>query len=331
MAVRTTVVGSWPIPFGLRPRLKQYYTGELSEERAAPYLTAAARIAMDEQIACGLDEIMGGEVFAPDFFHHVPPRLHGLDTIRPRDTSKGYDGVGIYEVVGKLSAPIGTGHAKAYRRESEIEPSLGKASIPSPLTIGSGFRTGDPSYLNDLVLIVQDEIRNMLDAGVKELQLDAPTEAIELVSGTRTVDEILPFVIAPLEAAAGIRRSVHLCLGDISRATATESQNLRDLMPLIQGLDGLVDRIHIECSYPGQWEDREIMRDLPQSMEVIAGIADVKSSPSSEALLADKIEDLKSIIPTDRLLVSSSCGCGRVPHDQAIRLMRNLVKAAASC
>jgi len=329
MSVRTTVVGSWPIPFGLRPRLKEYYAGELSEEQAEPTLTAAARIAMDEQLACGMDEIMGGEVFAPDFVHHVPSRLHGLNTIQPRDTAKGYDGVGIYEVAGKLSAPIGTGHAKAFRREAAIEPGLGKASVPSPFTIGSDFKTQDPSYLNDLVVVVQDEIEDMVKAGLKELQLDAPTEAIELVTGRRTVDELLPLVIAPLDAAAGIRRSVHFCLGDNARTTATESQNLRSLLPLIQRLDGVVDRIHIECSYPGQWHDREILRDLPQSMEVIAGIADVKSAPASVEQLAEKIEDLKSIITADRLLVSSSCGCGRVPHDQAIRLMRNLVKAAA--
>jgi len=331
MSVRTTVVGSWPIPFGLRPRLKEYYAGKLSEQQAAPFLSAAARIAMDEQIACGLDEIMGGEVFAPDFVHHVPPRLHGLKTIRSRDTSKGYDGVGIYEVAGRLSAPIGTGHAKAYRREAAIEPSLGKASVPSPLTIGSDFRTRDPAYLDDLVLIVQDEIKDMVAAGMKELQLDAPTEAIELITGTRTVDELVPLIAAPLEAAATVRRSIHFCLGDNARGAATESQNLRSLLPLIQQLDGVVDRIHIECSYPGQWQDRGLLGDLPRSMEIIAGIADVKSPPASEALLAGKIEDLKSIIPTDRLLVSSSCGCGRVPHDEAIRLMRNLVKAAANC
>ena len=43
-----------------------------------------------------------------------------------------------------------------------------------------------------------------------------------------------------------------------------------------------------------------------------------------------EIDDLLDIVPAERLLVSSSCGCGRVPHDQAIRLMRGLVKAAAS-
>ena len=33
-AVRTTVVGSWPIPFGLKPKLTRYYKGALSDEDA---------------------------------------------------------------------------------------------------------------------------------------------------------------------------------------------------------------------------------------------------------------------------------------------------------
>ena len=45
--------------------------------------------------------------------------------------------------------------------------------------------------------------------------------------------------------------------------------------------------------------------------------------------LREKIEQLVDVIPAERLLVSTSCGVGRVPHDEAIRLMRNLVKAAA--
>jgi|TARA_B100001971_G_scaffold202471_1_gene216275 methionine synthase II (cobalamin-independent) len=331
VSIRTTVVGSWPIPFGQRAKLKQYYAGELTDEEADSTLAAAARIAMDEQIACGLDEIMGGEVFAPDFLHHVPPRLAGLKTIRARDTSKGYDGVGIYEVTGKISAPLGTGHAKAFRRESAMEPGLQKASVPSPLTIGGGFRSKDrPRHLNDMIEIVRDEIADMIAAGAKEIQLDAPAEAVGLVMGSSSVDELLPLVTEPLGAAEKVRRSIHFCLGDISRTTATEDQNLRNLLPLIQKLDGVVHRVHIECSYPGQWQERPILDQLPGSMQIIAGIADVKSSPDSEQSLRDKILQLLEIIPTDRLLVSSSCGCGRVPHDEAIRLMRNLVKASAA-
>ena len=329
MPIRTTVVGSWPIPFGQRLELKRYYAGEYSDEEADGLLQAAARIAMDEQLACGLDQIMGGEVFAPDFLHHIPPRLAGLRTVRPRETAKGQQGVGVYAVADKVTAPRGTGHAKAWRRERAIEPSLDKASVPSPLTIGGGFQSGDSSaYLGDLIAVVQDEIADMVAAGLGELQLDAPAEAIGLVSGARSVEELLPLVVEPLAAAAGIRRTIHFCLGDIARKPSIEVQNLRALLPLIQALDGRIERVHVECSYSGQWEDRALLAEVPESIEVIAGIADVKSKPAGVTALREKIEALRGVVADERLLVSSSCGCGRVPHDEAIRLMRNLVKAA---
>ena len=332
MPIRTTAVGSWPIPFGQRLELKRYYAGEYSDEQADVVLQAAARIAMDEQIACGLDQIMGGEVFAPDFLHHIPPRLDGLRTLKPRETAKGQQGVGVYEVVGKVTAQRGTGHARAYRRELAIEPTLDKASVPSPLTIGGGFHADDPSaHLADLVSIVQNEIADMVAAGLGEIQLDAPSEAVGLVSGARSVGDLLPLVVEPLAPAAGIRRTIHFCLGDIARKPSIEVQNLRALLPLIRALDGQVERVHVECSYSGQWEDRALLADLPPSIEVIAGIADVKSKPAGVTALREKIEALREVIPDERLLVSSSCGCGRVPHDEAIRLMRNLVKAAQAC
>ena len=329
MPVRTTVVGSWPIPFGQRLELKKYYAGEYSDEAAYGLLQRAARIAMDEQIACGLDQIMGGEVFAPDFLHHIPPRLDGLTTLAPRETSKGQQGVGRYRVAGKVTAPRGTGHAKAYRREREIQPGLDKASVPSPLTIGGGFEAADDStHLSDLIGIVQAEIADMVDAGLAEIQLDAPAEAVGLVGERRAVDELIPLIAEPLAPAAGIRRTIHFCLGDIARKPSIEVQNLHALLPLIQALEGRIDRVHLECSYAGQWDEHALLAEVPASIEVIAGIADVKSKPQSVSALRSKIDQLRQVLPDDRLLVSSSCGCGRVPHDEAIRLMRNLVKAA---
>ena len=331
MPVRTTVVGSWPIPFGQRLELKKYYAGEYSDEAAYGLLQRAARIAMDEQIACGLDQIMGGEVFAPDFLHHVPPRLDGLITLAPRETGKGQQGVGRYKVAGKITAPRGTGHAKAYRREREIQPGLDKASVPSPLTIGGGFEAADDSsHLSDLIGIVQAEIADMVDAGLAEIQLDAPAEAVGLVAQRRAASELIPLIAEPLAPAAGIRRTIHFCLGDIARKPSIEVQNLHALLPLIQALEGRIDRVHLECSYAGQWDEHALLADIPASIEVIAGIADVKSKPQSVSALRSKIAQLRQVLPDRRLLVSSSCGCGRVPHDEAIRLMRNLVKAAQS-
>lgn len=286
---------------------------------------------MDEQIACGLDQIMGGEVFAPDFVHHVPPRLAGLRTLRRREPSRGYEGVGRYEIDGDIRAPAGTGHALAYRRERAIEPSLDKAALPSPLTMTVGL-TADPrleKQMDNLAAVVEAEVLDMVEAGAREVQLDAPSEAIAMAHATRPLEEIVHWLGAPFRTNPDVRRTVHFCLGDISRKPATQVQNLRSLIPLIQALEGRIDRVHLECSYAGQWEDRGLLARVPDSIEIIAGIADVKTRPQPVEELRARIDALLEVVPEERLLVSSSCGCGRVPHDEAIRLMRNLVKAAA--
>lgn len=327
---RTTTVGSWPIPFGLKPRLTAYYKGEVGDEAAHDVLQAAARIAMDEQLACGLDQIMGGEVFAPDFVHHVPPRLTGLEVVRPRDHRTGLEGMGHYRIAGEISAPRGTGHALAYRREKAIQPDLDKAAVPSPLTMTLSFANdpGLPEQMENVARLVEAEVRDMILAGAVEVQLDAPFEAVALVTKARAVEDLAPWLIMPLRSATAVRRSVHFCLGDMGRRPATQEQHLRHLLPLFQALEGHVDRVHVECSHAGQWEERSLLAEIPASMEVIAGIADVKSRPQSEQALRDRIQALTRVLPPERLLVSSSCGCGRMPHDDAIELMRNLVRAA---
>ena len=329
--VRTTTVGSWPIPFGLKRYLTSYYKGELSDEAASAWLGKAARIAMDEMIGCGLDQFVGGEVFAPDFVHHLPPRLAGLEMVRPRNHRAGYAGVGIYRIVGDISAPRGLGNAKAFRREHAIEPALDKAAVPSPWTVAELFESDArlPQQMENVARMVELEVRDMVHAGAGEVQLDAPNEAIAMIEARRAVSEIARWLAYPFRAVRDVRRTVHFCLGDNGRKPATQEQSLQTLIPLIQALEGQIDRVHLECSHSGQWEERSCLREIPESIEIIAGIPDVKSRPESADLLRAKITALLELIPAERLLVSSSCGCGRVPHDEAIELMRNLVAAAA--
>jgi len=330
--IRTTVVGSWPIPTSWKPQLTAYYKGTLGDEEARDALQAAARIAMDEQKACGLDQIMGGEVFAPDFVHHVPPRLAGIRCLRPRDHRAGYEGIASYAIEGDIMAPRGTGHALAYRREKAIEPSLDKAAVPAPLTMTIPF-LGDPrreEQMENMARVVEAEVLDMAEAGAAEVQLDAPAEAVALLTGAQTVDEVLCWLLYPFRRATGIRRTIHFCLGDMGKRPFTQEQNLHALLPALVRLEGRVDRMHLECSYAGQWKERDLLGEVPASMEIIAGIADVKREPQGVEELREKIAALREVIPEDRLIVSSSCGCGRMAPGQARALMTNLVEAARS-
>ncbi len=328
--IRTTVVGSWPIPVELKPQLTAYYRGDVGDDDACAVLQAAARIAMDEQRQCGLDQIMGGEVFAPDFVHHVPTRLAGLRCVKRRDHRAGYEGVAVYEIDGDLSAPHGTGHALAYRREKAIEPSLDKAAVPSPLTMCVPF-FGDPrrdEQMPNLAALVEAEVLDMAAAGASEVQLDAPAEAVALVMGAQDPDAILQWMLFPFRRLTGIRRSIHFCLGDMGKRPFTQEQHLHALIPALRKMDGLVDRIHLECSYAGQWDERALLTEIPESIEIIAGIADVKGPVQSVDELRAKIDALTAFVDPRRLLVSSSCGCGRCTTAQARDLMTNLVAAA---
>jgi methionine synthase II (cobalamin-independent) len=328
--IRTTTVGSWPIPPSLKPELTAYYRGAVGDAEAHEVLQRAARIAMDEQRACGLDQIMGGEVFAPDFVHHVPPRLSGLRCVNPRDHRAGYEGIASYVIAGDLAAPRGTGHALAFRRERAIEPALEKAAVPSALTMTVPF-FADPrreEQMGRVAAIVEAEVLDMASAGVREVQLDAPAEAVALVMGAQRPAEILRWLLVPFRAVADVRRTIHLCLGDMGRRPFTQEQNLHALLPLLRALDGRVERVHLECSYAGQWEERALLAEVPRSLEIIAGIADVKRPPESIDALRAKIRALADVVPPERLLVSSSCGCGRCTPEQARTLMSNLVEAA---
>jgi 5-methyltetrahydropteroyltriglutamate--homocysteine methyltransferase len=331
--IRTTVVGSWPIAPALKSQLTAYYRGDLSDAQAREVLQAAARIAIDEQRACGLDQVMGGETFAPDFVHHVPPRLAGLRCLKRRDHRAGYEGIAVYAIAGDISAPRGTGHALAYRREKEIEPGLDKAAVPSPLTMTVPF-SADPrvaAQMPNIAAMVEAEVLDMIAAGAAEVQLDAPSEAVQLILGARPVEDILHWLLFPFRGVSGVRRTIHFCLGDMGKRPFTQEQNLHALMPVLERLEGRVERIHLECSYAGQWQERQLLANLPKSIEVIAGIADVKGDVQSADELRRKIDDLLEVIQPERLLVSSSCGCGRCTPEQARALMQNLVTAARQC
>lgn len=335
--VGTTAVGSWPPPFGQRPTLRPFWRGEVDEDDVdiGRALTAAARIAMDEMVACGIDQITGGEAFAPDFVHTIPPRLTGIEAERLRDVSLGQAGVARYRVTGTIEAPQGLGYAKAFRRERAIEPTLNKAAVPSPYTIGLTFAPGEltDQALADLTSVVQAEIAQLVAAGAQDIQLDAPSEAIACAHNSEQLSRLAELLTDPfdqLDEADGVRRSVHFCLGDIARKPSTQVQNLRSLIPLLSKLDGRIDRALLECSYSGQWDDRNLLAEVPESIQIVAGIGDVKALPADRAHYSQQIEQLLEVIDQDRLLVSTSCGCGRVPHDEAIRLNLELCRAAAT-
>jgi 5-methyltetrahydropteroyltriglutamate--homocysteine methyltransferase len=328
--IRTTVVGSWPLPEMYGERLLQYHRGTLPEMLMKPTLVGAAEVAIREQRATGVTQFMGGEFFAEVFIQHLPRKLTNVRLIKPQAPElRAYTDVAEYEVLGDIEAPHGLGYAEAFRREVQLAPDLEKASIPGPLELVSHLRPAAvaETQLPRAIEIINREIRQMATAGAREIQLDIPFVAVRSVLGTLTPEHAIR-LIAQSFAGVRVTKTIHCCLGDLGSQPAVTVHNLQALMPFLTQLSGVVDKVHLECSHPGQWADRACLRDIPKDIHVITGIVDVKTPVETTEQIADRLREVLQLVEPERLWIAPSCGFGRRTTDIAIGKLSRMVEAA---
>jgi 5-methyltetrahydropteroyltriglutamate--homocysteine methyltransferase len=328
--IRTTVIGSWPLPEMYRDRLLQYHRGTLPEMLVKPTLSGAAEIAIREQKETGITQFMGGEFFAEVFIQHIPRKLTGVKLVKPQAAElKDYTDLAEYELTGDIDAPRGLGYVEAFRRESQIEPALDKASVPGPLEVLAHIRPAEEvqAQLPRAIEIVNREVRGLAAAGAREIQLDIPYIAIRSVLGQLAPAQAAD-VIAQSFAGVNVTKTIHCCLGDLGSKSAITVHNLHALLPYIEQLTGIIDKVHLECSHPGQWADRTCLRDIPKDMQVIAGIVDVKAPVETTDQIAERTGEVLRFVEPERLWIAPSCGLGRRTTDIAIGKLSRMVEAA---
>jgi 5-methyltetrahydropteroyltriglutamate--homocysteine methyltransferase len=328
--IRTTVVGSWPLPEMYRERLLQYHRGTLPEMLVKPTLVGAAEIAIREQKATGVTQFMGGEFFAEVFIQHIPRKLTGVRLVKPQAAElRDYTDLAEYELTGDIDAPHGLGYVEAFRRESQLEPTLEKASVPGPLEVLAHIPLIPEvqAQIPRAIEIVNREVRGLAAAGAREVQLDIPYIAIRSVLGQLAPEQAVD-LIARSFAGVAVTKTIHCCLGDLGSKPAITVHNLHALLPYIEQLSGVIDKVHLECSHPGQWADRACLRDISKSMQVIAGIVDVKAQVESTEQIAERMREVLRFVEPERLWIAPSCGLGRRTTEIATGKLSRMVEAA---
>ncbi len=236
-------------------------------------------------------------------------------------------------MVGPVGAPRGLGLAEALRRERAIDPAITKATIPGPSEVTMMIEPEEASaaLLPVATGLIREEIRRLIDAGTWDVQLDAPHIAMGLADGLWDLETAAATIRDIFAGFDRVRRSLHLCYGDFEARSWVGNPALRPLIPLIQSLDGTVDRVVLELSLPEQWAERALLGEIPGGIEVAAGIVDVKSPVvESDEQLRGKIAELLGYVPVDRLLICPSCGLGRRDVAIATAKVTAMVRAAHS-
>jgi 5-methyltetrahydropteroyltriglutamate--homocysteine methyltransferase len=322
-AIRTTVVGSYPVP------------SWLAALPSAPNLRDAVLVVLKTQELAGVDVIADGELSRFDVNH---PETNGMIEYFVRRLGGVRCELGREEVAafraradmgfrtrpaGVVEGPIGEGTLDLPSAWEAVKP---LARVPMKFTLTSPYqlaRTLVDRHYHDVQALAA-AIAAVLAAQVAAI--DAPVLQVDeanLPGRPRDGAWALGPVNRVLDAARG-ERGVHLCFGNYGGQTIQKGF-WKDLLPFLDGLHA--DHLVLELARREPAEI-EALRDLRPGLALGLGVIDIKDNVvESPEEVARGIERAVRILGVERIRwVHPDCGFWMLPRSVADRKLASLVR-----
>lgn len=320
--IRTTVVGSYPVPEWLRA-----FPNSVN-------LRDAVMVVMKSQELAGLDVISDGELSRFDVNH---PETNGMIDyfVRPLEgvsstlTRAELEAFRQKSDFGFRSKPAGVVRTAIDEGELDLEAAAnsvsGLTSVPLKFTVTSPYMLArtllDLHYgsLDELVLAIADVLRKQVE------RIDAPVLQVDeanLPGSPQHVEVAAEGINRVLSGASG-DKGVHLCFGNYGGQTIQKGF-FRDLLPFFNALE--CDHLILEFARRGD-EELDVFRDLKPSISLGLGVIDIKDNEvESPAEVARRIERGVDVLGADRIKwVHPDCGFWMLHRSVADRKMAALV------
>jgi 5-methyltetrahydropteroyltriglutamate--homocysteine methyltransferase len=332
--LRSTVIGSYPFPGWLEfavQNLNQFGPSDREE-----LIQDAVTIAVQDQLAAGLDVITDGEQTRLDFNLSFYGFVEGLEleSAPPRHFGPAaHDQRGKHQVMGQIRAPRGLGTVEDFKRLQRLAPKgvVLKASVPGPYTL-SGRLIPNEQYRDRYALteallpIVRSELNALADAGCREITVDEPS--MSCYAHREDPKRFVDIFNRTVESVVGrCHLSTHLCFGNYKGRAV----GLRRYAPMFPAfLDFKVDEIHVEMA-SREFSEIEIIKQIAQSKDVAIGIIDVKSYYiETPADVAARVKLCLKHAPADRLSFAPDCGLSQTARWAARQKLVNMVAGVRS-
>lgn len=330
--IRTTVIGSYPFPAWLEfssQNLEEFGKADLEEMQQD-----AVTVAIQDQVAAGLDVITDGEQTRYDFNLSFYGHLTGIEQNKEVPRKWGppaHDQRGKHAITGDLTAPEGLGVVTEFKQLQRLAPSgpVLKASIPGPFTLSGRLLPNDQypdryTITEALLPIVQQELRELVEAGCEEITVDEPSmSCYAYKEDTGRFVDIFNRTVEPIVGKC--RLSTHLCFGNF-KGHAVGYRKMAPMFP--DFLDFKVDEMHVEMANR-EFAEIEVIQEIAKHMDVAVGIIDVKSYYIETVQdVKDRISLCLEHVSADRLSVAPDCGLSQTARWAAKRKLQNMVAGA---
>lgn len=323
-----TTVGSYAWPGWLYLVMEAAERGAMGAQDLEEALNDAVEIAIQDQLAAGVDILTDGEMRRVDFIMSFPKRLRGIHALPSarRWGPEGHDQRPGYAIESELTAPEGLGIFEEFRFLLRRTEAPVKVTVPGPHTLAGRLIPDGRIYKTrediawELAKIVRGELVNLVSAGADFIQLDEPSIACYK-------ENVETFVKIFNETVAGIgaKLAIHLCFGNFRGRPI----GLRTYAPLFPALLEVKAQQFVLEFANREMTEADLWERFPNDRELAAGVVDVKNHfVEPVETLAERIRLMLRYVRPEKLWLVPDCGFSQTPRFLAFPKLRNLVQAA---
>jgi len=321
--IKTTVVGSYPIP--------DWLVAAPSEQA----LVDATRVVIATQESARVDVVCDGELYRFDINH---PETNGMIEyfVRPMDGVRyrmSFEEVLAYRQAegmrfrtrppGVVEGPIGSGTLdlpRACQRAAALATHTFKFTVTGPhmlaKTVINKHYPDTPALAHAIADVLADQVRH-IDADIIQLdEANLPGHPEEWAWAASSINVVLD-AIRTLPA-------VHLCFGNYGGQTI-QTGTWKNLLSYLNALHA--DHVVLECAHRPA-DELQVFRDLDPRIGLGLGVVDIKSTVAESAdTVARAIERAERILGPGRVrYIHPDCGFWMLKRgiaDAKIRALAN--------
>lgn len=328
----TSLVGSLPQPDWLidrkklagrfPPRVRVNDLWNVAPEWLEQAQDDATLLAIRDQERAGLDIITDGEMRRESYSNRFATALDGVDL---DNHGTALDRSGHPNPVPRVIGKIRRRHAVQVRDIEFLRANTDrkiKITVPGPFTMTqqaqNDFYKSEAQMADDYAAAVNEEIRDLFNAGADYVQIDEPymqarpEKAREY--GLRSLE-------AALDGVTG-NTAVHICFG--YAAIIHERPAGYSFLPELSGC--CVQQVSIETAQSNL--DTSVLEKL-RGKTIILGVIDLSTHEiESPEAVAGRIKRALPHVDADKIIVAPDCGMKYLPRDVAFGKMKAMADGA---
>jgi 5-methyltetrahydropteroyltriglutamate--homocysteine methyltransferase len=356
--IRVDQVGSLGAPPALQEVFARYKQGRVSEPELDRAKDEAIRHVVAKQTAIGLPVVTDGELRRRNFQESFAASVSGFEVATEDRAMEGVNTAPLARAEQNFSAPgpaivtrrkvverlrlARNAPLSEYKFTSALTDRPVKATVLSPDRISQRFdwqnslavyRDMD-AFVTDVVEITRRIIRELVDAGCRYIQVDAPgyTAYVDQVSldrmrsrgedPKRNLERSIAADNAMIEGFDGITFGIHLCKGN-ARTIDPDTGKVTPQWHREGHYDGIAERVFAELRHHRfllEYDDERSggfapLKHVRKGAVAVLGLVTTKR-PDLEPfdLLRRRIDAASRYLPVEQLALSPQCGFGGLDH-----------------